>query len=135
MAYDYDHSKTAVAKLDLWDEWRDIVKKHDTETQQELEGLLRRLVPHLRSAGFDLDLTKSYLDKRYKGSDGVRIVGELTVIDREENSVYSPNKESVKKWVEMATGMDGSVKKIGELPGREGRTDKRGIWQVDISAD
>lgn len=132
--HDYDFRGRVAAKLDVHEEWSDIVRKHDRETAQELEALLRKLVPYLRSVGYDLDVNKSYLDKYYSGSDGVRMDGALHVTEREENNTYATEGRRVAEWVGEATGLSGSAKKIGELPGRWSPDQKRGIWLIDITS-
>ena len=128
--YNYDH-RTAHAKLDLFQEWHDIVDEHREAMFRDFKGLLNKLVPYLRSVGYDLDVAKSYLDVQWRSSDGPRIDGMLVVEERDENTVYATNPEQVVKWVALATDMTGRARKIAELPGRwPGQ--KRGVWQVEI---
>lgn len=132
--HDYDFRGRVAAKLDVYDAWGDIVRKHDRETADELEALLRKLVPYLRSVGYDLDVSKSYLDKYYSGSDGVRMSGALHVTERDENTTYATESRRVEQWVAEATGLSGSAKKVGELPGRWENQGKRGVWLVDVTS-
>lgn len=115
MAYSYDRTKTA-AKLDVYDKWRDIVEKHDQEERKEMDALVKSLVNYFRSVGFDLDVSKSWLGKDYRGSDGHRLMGQFVITEREENTVKYAEypKMDVRGWVEEATGLYGSPRKVGE---------------------
>lgn len=115
--YDYDRRTKTAATLDVYDKWRDIVKKHDDAEQKDFESLLKELVKYFKSVGYDLDTTKSWLGKRYSGSDGVRITGEFWITEREENNVKFndlPRIDNVKMWVAEATDLYGYPKKVGE---------------------
>lgn len=114
------HLRTA-AKLDVYSKWNTIVRKHEQAEAKELNGLLKSLVPYLKSVGLDLDLNRSSLGKYHHGSDGLRMEGILIVQDRPENTVPTTTA-SVRNWVEEATGLYGSVRELS-----------RGGWQVDIS--
>jgi hypothetical protein len=128
--HDYDR-RTAHAKLDLSQEWREIVDNHNQAMHRDFDALLKKLVPYLRSVGYDLDPAKSWLDVEYHGSDGARIQGQLHIEERDENTVYATDPRSVVKWVALATDMTGRATKIGELPSRQ-ENQKRGVWKVDI---
>jgi len=136
MTYDYDHTpKTAVAKIDLFRAWRKIVDKHDQKTRDELYLLLQKLVPYVFSAGYELDVKSSYIYKYYSGSDGVRMEGMLVVTEQAQNTIYATDPRKVSDWIHDAIGIHVSARKIGELPGPDWRpNEKRGIWQIDLTA-
>ena len=121
--YDYDFRRPRIAaKLNLFGEWRAVVTKHEEAERQELQALLRKLVPYLGSVGYDLDLQKSYLSKDYHGSDGLRIEGFLYVTERPENNTKATKPEQVATWIEAATGMHGGARHL-----------QGDSWVVDIS--
>src|SRR5262245_27833045 len=133
----YDYSRTrrvrTAATMDLHGEWRDIVSKHDHAERLEMETLLKKMVPYLGSVGFDLDLRKSYLAKRYSGSDGMRLDGALVVTEREENTTQSPDGQSVSKWLRSAIGIGGSARLVRSGPEKNRMGEKVNTWEVDIS--
>lgn len=128
--------KTA-AKLDVYDKWQDIVQKHEAAERKDLAALVHELVPYFKSNGYDLDVSKSYLAKRWHGSDGWRIEGMFTITERDENNVKATKPEQVKKWVEEATGLYGTARKLSEQPSKSGPHpgEPVGTWQVEISGD
>jgi hypothetical protein len=131
MSYSYDRQKTA-AKLDVHSKWRDVVDKHAEAEQKDFEALLKDTAKYLKSEGLDLDLKRSWLGKRYSGSDGVRRTGELYVSERPENTIEA-NERSIVRWVEAATDMHGSARKVGEGPAKRQVDDKPvGVWVVDV---
>jgi hypothetical protein len=113
--YSYDRRKTA-AKMEVFDQWRDIVERHEKAEQREFKLLLHELVPYFKSNGLDLDVGKSFIGKEWHGSDGWRITGQFVVSERAENTVKSETPESVKGWVEEATGMYCHPRKQAPLP-------------------
>lgn len=116
--YSYDRTQTkTAAKLDVFDKFRDIVKKHEEAEAKELQALVKSLVNYLKSVGYDLDVSKSWLDKARRGSDGYQLTGQLLITEREENNVKFadlPKLDSVARWVEEATGLHGSPRKVSE---------------------
>lgn len=129
--YSYDRSKTA-ASMNLYREWRDMVNKADRDLRQEFSELLKKAVPYLKSVGYDLDVSKSYLDKEPRGSDGDRLIGMLYVTEREENNVVAPNAESVRRWVDEALGLWGRPRKVSEGPGTNRAGQPLASWEVDL---
>jgi hypothetical protein len=123
--YSYDRRTKTAASMDLHSEWREVIDKHEKAEQHDLKALLDKLVNYLKSVGYDLNVRESYLGKRWHGSDGWRMEGQLVIKERAENTVKAPNAASVKKWVEMATGTYGTPAK-----GKEPDT-----WIVNISED
>jgi hypothetical protein len=126
--YGYDRRKTA-ASMDVHQKWREIVQKHAAAERHDLQAVLHEMVNYLRSVGYDLDVSKSELDKQWHGSDGWRLVGQLMITEREENTVKAETPEQVRKWVEEATGLYGYPKKIGEQQTPRGPIS---TWVVDI---
>lgn len=119
--------------MDLFREWKDIVEYNETKEARDMQALLRKAVPYLRSVGYDLDLDGSFLSKEHHGSDGWRLAGQLVVREREENNTVAPNARSVVQWVEAATGMHGSAQKRSEGPGTNRSGEPLATWVVDIS--
>ena len=125
----YDFRNRVAAKMDLYSKWRDIVDKYRKQEAKDFEGLLKSAVPYLRSVGYDLILSESYLDRYNSGSDGVRIEGLLVIRDRDENTVKSiefgerDGARRVRDWVDEALNMYGTVKYKGD-----------NVWIVDITA-
>jgi hypothetical protein len=129
--YSYDRRKTA-AKLDVFHVWHAIVEKHEAAERKEFAALLHELVNYFHSVGYDLDVGKSYIAKNWHGSDGWRMEGMFTIVEREENTVKATKPQQVEMWVEEATGLHGSAKKIAEKDTPRGSI---GTWQVDITQD
>lgn len=123
MGYTYFRKPKTAATMDFWSKWREIVRKHEKEEERDFDGLLKESVNYLKSVGYDLDLSKSYLGKRYHGSDGVRIVGSLWITERPENQVKAERPDKVEMWVEEALQMRGSAQNRGLY-----------TWEVDITA-
>lgn len=109
------------AEMDVQQEWEDIVRKHAKAEQDDMDALLKKMVPYLKSVGYDLDVSKSYLGKEMHGSDGNRRRGALVITERKENTVKMESPAKVAQWVASATGLHGSAKRI------DGDT-----WLVDI---
>jgi hypothetical protein len=118
--------------MDLRKGWMDIIQKHDKALREDLEDLLKKAVPYLKSVGYDLDLKRSYLEVRRGGSDGPRMSGALVITEREENTVQAPNAESIKRWMVEALDLHGFPQKVSEGPqkGRDGQP--LTTWVVDI---
>lgn len=133
MSYSYNRQKTA-AKMDFFQEWKDIVDKNEEAVYKDFDALLKKAVPYLRSVGYDLILNKSYLARRHRGSDGWGIEGTLVIKEREENNVQSPNTDSVKKWINEALDLSSSVRKLQEGPDKDRYGDPLVTWEVDISS-
>lgn len=114
----------SAASIDAHGEWRDIITKHAKAEQADMDDLVKKLVPYLRSVGYDLEVAKSYLGKEEHGSDGFRRRGALIITEREENTAKASSPQKVAMWVEQATGMHGSARHI------DGDT-----WLVDIDED
>lgn len=123
MNYSYDRTKTARA-IDLHSKWRDIVDKHEKAEHREFDELLKELERYLKPMSIELDLSKSYLGKRHHGSDGWRLEGQLELLGNSSMTT----KDKVKKWIEEATGISGTVTP-GSGPGD--LTELR-VWVVDI---
>lgn len=120
--YSYDRRKTA-ATMDFHAKWDEIVMKHAQAERHDFDQLLQETVKYLRSVGYDLDLSKSYLGKEYHGSDGIRMSGELYVTERAENTVKHERPEGVAKWIKEALQLHTSPRKgSGEY-----------AWVIDIS--
>jgi len=113
--YSYDRRKTA-AKLEVFEKWRQIVDKHEIAEKRDFEVLLVAMVPYFKSNGLDLDVKNSFIGKEDHGSDGWRITGWLTVHERAENNVKSETPESVKMWVDEASGLYCHPRKKAPLP-------------------
>ncbi len=127
----------SAAKLEVYPKWRAIVEKHEAAERKEMAALVHELVPYFKSNGYDLDVEKSYLAKRWHGSDGWRMEGMFTITEREENNVKATKPEQVKTWVEEATGLHGYPRKLSERPAKGGPRpgDPITTWQVEISED
>lgn len=110
------------AKMDLWREWKNIVEKHEDAEGRDMQALLKELVNYMRSVGYDLDVSKSHLGKEWHGSDRWRLSGQLVITEREENTVKGETPQQVAGWIEEATGIRGTARKL------QGYT-----WMVDIS--
>ncbi len=123
--YSYDRRTKTAASMDLHSEWREIIDKHEKAEQHDLESLLHKLVNYMKSVGYDLNVRESYIGKRWHGSDGWRMEGQLVIKERAENSVKAPNAESVRRWVKEATGMH-------TFPAKGSEPD---TWVVTISED
>ncbi len=119
--YTYYRPKTA-ATMDFYAEWKDIVRRHELAEAKDMDALLKTCVNYLKSVGYDLDLSKSYLAKEYHGSDGARIVGSLWLTERPENNVKAEKASQVEMWVNEALQMHGSARNRGPY-----------TWEVDIS--
>jgi len=135
--YDYARaarSKTA-ASMDLHEEWRQIVDSHASAESRELFRLLQKTTDYLHSVGMDLVTDKSYISKRYHGSDGYRLEGQLVVKERDENTTSSPDARSAARWVEIAIGVHGSARLLKEGPEVNRSGEKVKTWLVDISND
>jgi hypothetical protein len=116
--YSYDRrprGKTA-AKLEVFHKWREIVDKHEMAERRDFVALIHELVPYFKSNGLDLDVKMSSIGKEDHGSDGWRIAGWLTVNERAENNTKSETPDSVKMWVEEATGLYCHPRKLHPLP-------------------
>jgi len=121
--YSYDRRLKTAAKLEVWHAWQDIVQKHEQAEARDFQALLHELVPYLKSNGYDLDVSKSYIGKEYHGSDGWRLTGQLQITERPENVTKATTPQQVKMWVNEATGISGAARHVG------GHT-----WVVDISS-
>jgi len=111
----------SAAEMDVHAEWADIIRKHAKAEQDDMDALLKKMVPYLKSVGYDLDVSKSYLGKEQHGSDGNRRRGALVITERAENAAKADSPQKVVRWVASATGLHGSAKRI------DGDT-----WLVDI---
>lgn len=109
--YSYDYSRKTAASIDVWQKYKSIVEKHRREEEKELQDLLKDLSNYFRSNGMDLDLSKSYMEKIPRGSDGYDLAGSFRLTEREENSVklseFPPAKmlEHVRQRVEESTNL------------------------------
>ena len=115
----YDRRKTA-ATIGLNRKWSQITDRLKKSESKAYDNLLKELVPYLKSVGYELDLQRSYIGRKDKGSDGWWMDGMLYVTSRDDTMVkeieFGPveGAKRVKDWIKDAIGFaPSSVKHVG----------------------
>lgn len=110
--YDRRPTRTAAAKIDLFENWSAIVQKVRQIKYDAFTKLLQKLVAPLRSVGYDLDMGRSSLDVRIHGSDGSRMEGYLSLKTRPGTPPRT--KGEVQELLYSVLGMTGYIKETPE---------------------